>query len=66
MDLTVNGKAFSITEDANILDLLSMRGIDSAVVIIEVNRTIIKKDAFGSHQLRAGDTVEILRFVGGG
>ena len=66
MDLTVNGRRFSIDDGSCVLDLLSRQGLDPAVVVIEVNRSIVKKDLFRSHLLRGGDTVEILRFVGGG
>ncbi len=66
MELAVNGKSVAIGEGSNLLDLLSRQGLDPAVVVIEVNRCIIRKDSFGSCLLQAGDAVEILRFVGGG
>jgi sulfur carrier protein len=66
VELAVNGKPVSIAEGSNLLDLLSRQGLDPAVVVIEVNRCVIRKDSFGGHVLHAGDTVEILRFVGGG
>jgi sulfur carrier protein len=66
VELAVNGKPVSIREGSNLLDLLSQQGLDAAVVVIEVNRCIIRKESFGGHVLHAGDRVEILRFVGGG
>lgn len=66
MELAVNGKPVAIGEGSNLLDLLSRQGLDPAVVVIEVNRCIIRKDSFGGYLLQAGDAVEILRFVGGG
>lgn len=66
MNLVVNEKAFSLENGSNLLELLACRGLDPAVVVIEVNRAIVRKEAFGSCLLREGDRVEILRFVGGG
>jgi sulfur carrier protein len=66
MEVVVNGKRVSVTEGSNLLDLLRVRGLDPAVVVAEVNRSIVTRDSFGGHALHDGDTVEILRFVGGG
>ncbi len=66
MKLAINGKADSLEEGSNILDLLAAKKIDPAVVVVEVNKSIVKKENFGTAVLRDNDTVEILRFVGGG
>jgi sulfur carrier protein len=40
--------------------------MDPAVVVVEINKSIIKKEDFGTTAFNNKDTVEILRFVGGG
>jgi sulfur carrier protein len=64
--VTINGKVQEIDEDATLLSYLHRRGIDPAVVVAEVNGTIVTREHFGSRTLIAGDTVELVRFVGGG
>jgi sulfur carrier protein len=66
MNLIINGKADSIEGGVTVLDLLAAKKIDPAVVVVEVNKSIVKKENFGSAVMRDNDTVEILRFVGGG
>jgi sulfur carrier protein len=66
MNIRINGKPESIAPDMSIEKLLSARSIDPACVVVELNKTIVKKDCFGSTVLKGGDVVEILRFVGGG
>jgi sulfur carrier protein len=66
MNIRINGKAESVLPEMSVEKLLSSRSLDPACVVVELNRTIVKKDCFGSTLLRDGDVVEILRFVGGG
>jgi len=35
-------------------------------VAVEVNEAVVTKDRYDKHALRAGDSVEIVAFVGGG
>ena len=66
MNIRINGKPESIAPEMSIEKLLSSRNLEPACVVVELNRAIIKKEHFGSSILKDGDTVEILRFVGGG
>jgi sulfur carrier protein len=66
MNLHINGNAESIVPDLSIETLLRSKSLDPACVVVELNRTIIKKELFGSTLLKDGDILEILRFVGGG
>ena len=66
MNIAVNNTGFQLTNGSSVADLLACRDLNPAVVVVEVNRSIVKRDAFASFVLREGDTVEILRFVGGG
>ena len=66
MKLTINGKADSIEGGSTVLHLLAAKKIDPAVVVVEVNKSIVKKENFGTAVIRDNDSVEILRFVGGG
>jgi thiamine biosynthesis protein ThiS len=48
------------------LDYLQRLGVNARAVAVEHNGTIIERAAFGAVMLDAGDTVEIVRMVGGG
>ncbi|MBN1131074.1 MAG: sulfur carrier protein ThiS [Chitinispirillaceae bacterium] len=64
--VTINGKTQEIGETATLLSYLNDKRIDPTVVVAEVNGRIVTRELFGSHTLIAGDTVELVRFVGGG
>ncbi len=63
--VTING----IQEQAagmSILSYLKSAGYDPQRVVVEKNLEIIPRDALDKILLEDGDSVEILRFVGGG
>ena len=66
MIIRINGKPESLVPGMSIETLLSARSLNPACVVVEVNRDIVKKERFDSVVLKDGDSVEILRFVGGG
>ncbi len=67
--LSVNGQAhrFEVgTFPATVAALIVHLGLDSGMVVAEVNGDIVGRDDFSSRALKPGDTVELVRFVGGG
>lgn len=63
--VTING----MQEQAagmSILSYLNSAGYSPQTVVVEINLEIIPRDALDSVLLKDGDSVEILRFVGGG
>ncbi|MBA3404041.1 MAG: sulfur carrier protein ThiS [Gemmatimonadaceae bacterium] len=67
IDLTVNGAAREASRDSTVGSLLTSLGIEPRMVVVEVNRTILRdREAYASLSLHDGDIVEIVHFVGGG
>jgi sulfur carrier protein len=66
MTLKLNGEKKEIQDGLSVAGLLDVLKIQPARVAVEVNLSIIKKDAYAGHVLRDGDEVEIVSFVGGG
>lgn len=66
ISVTVNGEAKILSPGASLLTLLQDFGINPAEVVAEHNRDIVKPEAFAKRLLNDGDTVEFIRFVGGG
>jgi thiamine biosynthesis protein ThiS len=66
LDITVNGEPHRIARPATLLDLLSALDLDPRAVVVELNREIVRRPQLGETPLAAGDTVELVHFVGGG
>lgn len=66
IDMTVNGATRQVADGTTVAQLLEHLRIDPQQVVVEVNLQIIKRDQRAATTLQAGDTVEIVRFVGGG
>ncbi len=64
--ITVNGQTKQITQDATLAMLLRELALQGERVAVECNEQIVPQTDFDSHLLREGDTLEIVRFVGGG
>jgi len=47
-------------------DLLAQEGYTPAQVAVELNEEILSRQEYAETFLKDGDTVEIVRFVGGG
>ncbi len=66
MRITLNGEPFDIAEPKTIATLLADLKIDPRRVAVEHNLTVLKRAAFDQVEVRDGDQVEIVNFVGGG
>jgi len=66
MIITLNGSVAELPEGSTITAVLEQKGVDGAIVVVVVNRDVIHRDRFDQTLLNNGDTVEVLRFVGGG
>lgn len=64
--LTVNGKPRELPAELTLPALLEQLGVDRRLVAVALNGDVIKRDSYDSVCLRNGDTVEIVRMVGGG
>ncbi len=66
MTLVVNGESRTIPAPASVADLLHHLGLDARMVVVELNRAIVRRPQAGAVQLSEGDRVELVHFVGGG
>ncbi len=65
MDVTVNGAAHSCPDASTAADLVRQLQLDGRLAL-EVNRQIIPRSQWPQHVLNSGDSVEIIRAIGGG
>ncbi|MCL6632676.1 MAG: sulfur carrier protein ThiS [Alicyclobacillus herbarius] len=66
MTLTINGQMRQVPDGFTVTQLLEHLDLVRERVAIECNGEIVSADAFARHVLNDGDTLEIVRFVGGG
>ncbi len=64
--LQVNGKQVELERATPLLTYLEKLGVNPRAIAVEHNGTIIERAAYGGLTLHQGDTVEIVRMVGGG
>lgn len=66
IDVILNGRPESLPAGTTVAALLEAHGLPSALVAVEHNGTILRREDFQSAIVRAGDRLEIVHFVGGG
>jgi sulfur carrier protein len=65
MEITVNG-ANERCRPGSISRLVTDRGLPPEALIVELNGEIIRQEHWSQVQLKEGDRLELLNFVGGG
>lgn len=65
MEITVNGAPESC-RPGSIANLVADRGLPPEVLVIELNGEVLRQERWPQVQLREGDRLELLTFVGGG
>lgn len=66
MFVFINGKREEFTESISIGAFLVRKKLDFDFVVVEHNRRIINKEDYYKFVLKESDSLEVLRFVGGG
>ena len=65
MQLKINGKSEEFP-GGSILDLLKTKKIEPQMVAVEVNDSMVEREQLGATQLKEGDRLEFLFYMGGG
>ena len=66
MTLSVNGDSRRLDVPMTVAGLLAAIGIDARKVAVERNEAIVPRSAYATTWLAAGDSLEIVHFIGGG
>jgi thiamine biosynthesis protein ThiS len=66
MEITVNNQKRTVDTSTTLSALIDEMGLDDKRIAIEYNRDILSREQFSTITLQAGDTIEIVNFVGGG
>lgn len=62
----LNGQEKNIPQDVSVSGLLEHLKMKPQGIAVEINREIVPRSAFETRRIGAGDTIEVLRMVGGG
>jgi len=66
IDVTVNGEPRAVARGATLLALLESLALDPRAVVVEHNRTIVRRPRLAAVTVAPGDAIELVHFVGGG
>ena len=65
MQLKINGKPEEFS-GGSVLDLLNAKKIEPQMVAVEVNDSMVEREQLLTTQLKEGDRLEFLFYMGGG
>ena len=66
MNIIINGKSQQVTSTKNLSDIVSTFCKQSKHVLTELNGRIVPSDQWTQTNLKDGDALEMVTFVGGG
>ncbi|HEX7052081.1 MAG TPA: sulfur carrier protein ThiS [Longimicrobiales bacterium] len=66
IEITLNGESRRIGAGRTVAALLEELGLHPRLVVVEHNREILERARFSETEVRAGDVIEVVHFVGGG
>lgn len=66
IDVVLNGRPESLPAGTTVAALLEARDLPFALVAVEHNGTILRREDFQTAIVSTGDRLEIVHFVGGG
>ena len=64
--ITVNGKQIQVISKFSLKSLITKLKMPLNKIAIELNKKIIDKKSISKIQLKKGDKIEIVHFIGGG
>jgi thiamine biosynthesis protein ThiS len=66
LKITLNGDPLELPGPVTVSALLAQLELDSRRVAVEHNLTVLKRATYDTVEIREGDQLEIVNFVGGG
>ena len=66
MNIVINGESKTFKENTTLLMVLKELSLEGKVMAAAINMEIVKQNIWDSYELKDGDKLELLDFVGGG
>lgn len=66
IEIRLNGDEREVPAGLSVQELLESLDLNPALVVVERNREILRREGYGDVEVEPGDTLELVHFVGGG
>ncbi len=66
VQVEINGKTQAVPAGQTVRGLLDSLGLDARLVVVELNRQVVRSTEHDEVELADGDRIELVNFVGGG
>jgi sulfur carrier protein len=66
LEVLLNGNTEKLAKEMNLSEFLFSKGLNPDTIIVEYNENIVKKQEWEKIVLQDKDSLEVLKFVGGG
>ena len=66
MRVYINGEGREFSSPLSLAQLIAELDLPPARIAVELNRTVVRRNEWGTTDLRDDDRIEIVHFVGGG
>jgi thiamine biosynthesis protein ThiS len=66
IEVTVNGEPRQLAPGVTVTEMLTGLGLHPRLIVVEYNREILDRALYEQTEVRAGDSFELVHFVGGG
>lgn len=66
MEIILNGTKEVCPGRESLTDLINRKGAETDRLVVERNGSIVPRDRWAEERIEAGDTIEVVRLVGGG
>lgn len=66
MWLLLNGERREVTDGSSLAQLIANLGLAPERIAIELNQSVVRRSEWTTTELREGDRIEVVHFVGGG
>jgi thiamine biosynthesis protein ThiS len=64
--INVNGEPVAVPEETTVSALLDLLNVEPAQIAVELDGSVVHREAWSEVPISSGATLEIVRFVGGG
>ena len=66
IEVRLNGKDRQVEAGHSVRSLIESLDLHPSLIVVELNREILDRGAYGDALVQEGDTIELVHFVGGG
>ena len=66
MQVTINAETKELPEACSVAQMIELLSLQNKRLAVEINKELVPRSEFTSHQIQAGDEIEIVQAIGGG